>query len=109
MGQELLSDAAAKILDAAKHRLGLEGRKSAYVFPRLDAAADRPIVTVRRFWLKTSKAMGWDGLPLSHVVLRHHPRNTPSYLYMERYLLRPTRRRETNPTLVSKLVGKFEK
>lgn len=103
MGIERLEKPALEVLSLARSRLLEEKRVSRYIFPRIDASVDEPIANVRRYWLRISNAMGWDGLPLSHVVLRHKERNTPSYLHMYRYLFVPMMKRALEPDIVSKL------
>ena len=101
MGTEYLSDSAKGVLQLASERLASEGMRSDYIFPR-KSAADRPIATVRRYWIRIARQMSWDGLPLSHVVQRHHERNTPSYLHMYSYMFVPLHRNSTDPLAVSK-------
>lgn len=102
VGRERLGESATHTLQSAQQRLAVEGRVSAYVFPRKDESEDRPITTVRRYWTKMAERIGWQGLPLSHVVLRHRPRNTPSYLHMYSYMWVPVLRQTTDPVAVSK-------
>jgi integrase len=105
MGAEHLSKEAHEILNQARSKLVREERASAFVFPRSDVSKDAPINSVRRYWKKVSKEMGWDRLPLSHVVRRYHDRNTPSYTYMYSYLFVPMQRRLTDPDIMSKLAN----
>lgn len=64
-----------------------EGLTSPYLFPA-PADASKPIRTVQRHWSRWCDVMGWKGLPLSHVVLRHQGRSNPSYsLFFHRYYL----------------------
>ena len=103
MGSERLSEKSLWIISSARERLLNEDRKSIYLFPRKDDSVEKPIANVRRYWIKISKAMGWSGLPISHVVLRYNERNTPSYIYMYRYLFVPMGRQAIKPGVVSKL------
>lgn len=102
VGREHLNESAMHTLQLAREKQVIEGRTSAYIFPRKADSDGRPITTVRRYWIKMAGHMGWQGLPLSHVVLRHRPRNTPSYLYMYSYMWVPVSRQTTDPVAVSK-------
>jgi hypothetical protein len=108
VGREHLDESATHTLQSVQGKLAAEGRVSAYIFPRKDEAGDRPITTVRRYWMKVAVCMGWRGLPLSHVVLRHRPRNTPSYLHMYSYMWVPISRQTTDPLAVSKFGKRLE-
>lgn len=108
VGRERLTEAATHTLQLARERLAAEGRASAYIFPRKDGTEDGPITTVRRYWIKVADRAGWKGMPLSHVVLRHRPRNTPSYLHMYSYMWVPISRQTADPAAVSKF-GKRRK
>jgi hypothetical protein len=103
VGREHIDEATRGTLERAHQKLASEGRVSAYIFPSKNEAQDRPITTIRRYWLKAADRMGWRGLPLSHVVLRHRPRNTPSYLHMYTYMWVPISRQTLDPDAVSKL------
>jgi imidazoleglycerol phosphate synthase glutamine amidotransferase subunit HisH len=64
-----------------------EGLASPYLFPA-PSDAMKPIKTVQRHWSRWCDTMGWNGLPLSHVVLWHESRSNPSYsLFFHRYYL----------------------
>lgn len=102
VGSERLSESAIAIVRSARQKLESEGKTSDYLFPSKFASEDRPITTVRRYWIKAARELGWQGLPLSHVVQRHRPRNTPSYLYMYSYMWVPLRRSAADPLAVSK-------
>jgi integrase len=106
MGAEHLNEKAHEILNQARFRLEQENRSSVFVFPRIDVSTNRPINSVRRYWRRVSNEMGWNGLPLSHVVRRYNSRNTPSYTYMYSYLFVPMQRRLTDPDIVSKLTNR---
>jgi hypothetical protein len=102
VGREPLNDSAKETLQLARERLADEGRVSAYIFPRKEDVGNRPIATVRRYWTKAADCMGWGGLPMSHVVVRHRPRNTPSYLHMYTYMWVPISRQTVDQAAVSK-------
>jgi hypothetical protein len=108
VGRERLNESARRTLELARESLAGEGRASAYIFPRRDESGDRPITTVRRYWIRVADQMGWRGLPLSHVVLRHRPRNTPSYLYMYSYMWVPVSRQTVDPLAVSKFAKQVQ-
>lgn len=67
-----------RILELIEHRHRTESLASPYLFPSPEDAA-RPIKTVQRHWRRYCGTLEWEGLPLSHVVLRHRPRDNPSY------------------------------
>jgi hypothetical protein len=102
VGREPLSESAKATLNAARERISSEGRTSDYVFPRKDRSKDGPITAVRRYWTRVARDLGWEGLPLSHVVVRHNRRNTPSYMFMYSYMWVPLWRDSTDPRAVSK-------
>lgn len=104
MGTERLDDAAKQTLERAQKLAANERIDSAFIFPSAVSSGSQPITTVRRYWLNLAIEMGWEGLPLSHVVQRFNQRNTPSYIYMYRYLFVPMQRAALDPTVVSKIV-----
>lgn len=104
MGAESLDDVAKQTLERAQKLAVNERIDSAFIFPSAVGSGSQPITTVRRYWLNLAITMGWEGLPLSHVVQRFNRRNTPSYIYMYRYLFVPMRRAALDPAVLSKIV-----
>ncbi len=76
--KQRLSTGAIQILRMIEEHHRAEGLTSPYLFPS-SVNANQPIQTVQRHWKRWCDTMGWNGLPLSHVVLRHQSRLNPSY------------------------------
>lgn len=107
MGREHLSPESKAILGTARDRLQLDGGTSDYVFPRNDPSGDRPITSVRRYWIRVARQFGWEGLSLRDVALRHRSRNTPSYTYVCYHMMVPIFREAADPAAVARF-GKPE-
>lgn len=102
--RQRLGSESARILGLIEDRHRADGLESPYLFPS-PADSASPIKTVQRHWRRYCGTFGWDGLPMSHVVLRHRPRDNPSYsLFFYRAYLGFDRRTNGIPA-VSK-VGK---
>jgi integrase len=105
--RQRLGSEAAVILGLIEDRHRVEGLTSPYLFPSPKNQA-APIKTVQRHWNRYCATFGWRGLPISHVVLRHRPRDNPSYsLFFYRAYLGFDKRAKGVPA-VSK-VGKRRK
>jgi len=76
--REHLREEAATVLGLIQRRHYEEGLASPYLFPAVKNEG-RPIATVQRHWSRYCGTFRWNGLPLSHVVLRHRGRSNPSY------------------------------
>lgn len=76
--RERLGEESLQVLELIEKRHRAEGLTSPYLFPSADDSA-KPIRTLQRHWARYSDKFGWNGLPLSHVVLRHRRRSNPSY------------------------------
>ncbi len=101
MGRESINDTCKHALSRCLEMARSEGISSDYIFPS-KTIHDRSITTVRRYWLRISAQLGWKNLPLSHIVQRYNPRNTPSYTYMCYHLMVPISSRSLDPEAVSK-------
>jgi integrase len=69
---------ALQVLRLIEQRHLAENLTSGYLFPSTGDQA-QPIKTAQRHWDRCCAKFDWKGLPMSHVVLRHHPRTNPSY------------------------------
>jgi integrase len=102
-GRERLDDEAnriVKIIETHHSRLGIV---SPFLFPS-PSNTDEPIASIWRAWKRFSRKFGWEGLPLSHVVLRYRSRNTPSYLYSHYTFFAPMYERHIlNDEIMSKV------
>jgi len=75
---EQLGSEGERVLQLIEQRHAAERIVSPYLFPS-QADVNKPITTVQRHWVRFCEKLGWSGLPLSHVVLRHRARSNPSY------------------------------
>ena len=80
-GSEPLDHETMAVISLIERCHGGENIASPFLFPSL-VKPDQHLKTVQRHWVRLSGAIGWQNLPISHVVLRHRPRSNPSY-YME--------------------------
>jgi len=76
--RERLQGEAETVQALIQRRHREEELASPYLFPAMNNEG-KPITTVQRHWSRYCGAFRWDGLPLSHVVLRHRGRTNPSY------------------------------
>ncbi|WP_133494509.1 hypothetical protein [Stakelama pacifica] len=78
VSRQPLRDEGMRILALIERRHREEQLASPYLFPS-PASENAPIKTVQRHWQRCSQNFGWNGLLMSHVVLRHRPRANHSY------------------------------
>ena len=76
--RERLRAEAQGVLSLIEQHHQRESLTSAYLFPAL-ADEKKSITTVQRHWKRYCDIFRWNGLPISHVVLRHQGRTSPSY------------------------------
>jgi integrase len=100
---EGLNETALEIIAAIATHHAEESIQSLYLFPSNELGSSQPIKTVQRMWSRTAGTMGWNDLPLSHVVRRLHPRTNPSYSWGFSRLYLGSLKREMKP-VVSKIV-----
>jgi integrase len=107
--REPLRDDAVAVIFKVAHHHHEEGIRSCFLFPSLTRGSTLPIKTVQRTWHRTSGVMGWDNLPLSHLVYRHRERTNPSYnLDFSKMYLRGVKA-NLGKNLVSKVVNRRAK
>lgn len=102
MFTERLHPKALALLDLIRERQQAEDIESDFLFPAIGNAANGHVTTIHRQWAKQAKQMGWDGLPLSHVVRRYMKRNTPTYTHSHYKFFVPIYREAIDSALVSK-------
>jgi integrase len=91
--KERLNEEARGVLRMIAQRHEADGIASPYLFPSM-SDPQCPIKTVQRHWANYAAKLGWNALPMSHVVLRHRSRSNPSYsLFFYRTYLQFDRRR----------------
>ncbi len=80
-GSEPLDGETANVISLIESCHRREHMASAFLFPSL-AKPEQHVKNVQRHWVRLCGTLGWQNLPISHVVLRHRPLSNPSY-YME--------------------------